>query len=99
MLCNSGFAAPYPLLFDNYMALSEDKKELLRILGNVSSMGISVAVAIAIGVAMGLQLDKWFNTAPWFFFIFLFFGIVAGFRNVYRVSSKEIHRDEADHDK
>ncbi|MBP1727726.1 MAG: hypothetical protein H6Q56_99 [Deltaproteobacteria bacterium] len=99
MLCNSGFAAPYTLLFDNYMALSEDKKELLRILGNVSSMGISVAVAIAIGVAMGLQLDKWFNTAPWFFFIFLFFGIVAGFRNVYRVSSKEIHRDEADHDK
>jgi len=99
VLCNSGFAAPYPLLFDNYMALSEDKKELLRILGNVSSMGISVAVAIAIGVAMGLQLDKWFNTAPWFFFIFLFFGIVAGFRNVYRVSSKEIHRDEADHDK
>ena len=87
------------MLFDNYMALSEDKKELLRILGNVSSMGISVAVAIAIGVAMGLQLDKWFNTAPWFFFIFLFFGIVAGFRNVYRVSSKEIHRDEADHDK
>ncbi len=81
------------------MALSEDKKELLKILGNVSSMGISVAVAIAIGVAMGLQLDKWLNTAPWFFFIFLLFGIIAGFRNVYRVSSKEIHRDEADHDK
>lgn len=87
------------LLFDNYMAISEDKKELLRILGNVSSMGISVAVAIAIGVAMGLQLDKWFNTAPWFFFIFLLFGIVAGFRNVYRVSNKEIHRDEVDRNK
>lgn len=81
------------------MALNEDKKELLRILGNISSMGISVAVAIAIGVAMGLQLDKWFKTAPWFFFIFLFFGIVAGFRNVYRISSKEIKRDEADRDK
>ena len=78
------------------MALSEDKKELLRILGNVSSMGISVAAAIAIGVFMGLQLDKWFNTAPWFFFIFLIFGIIAGFRNVYRVSDQEIHRDDAD---
>ncbi len=81
------------------MAMSEDKKELLRTLGAVSSMGISVAVAIAIGVAMGLQLDKWFGSAPWFFFIFLFFGIVAGFRNVYRISGKEIHRDDADHDK
>jgi F0F1-type ATP synthase assembly protein I len=78
------------------MALSEDKKELLRILGNISSMGISVAVAIAIGVAIGLQLDKWFNTAPWFFFIFLVFGIVAGFRNIYRISDKEIHRDDID---
>jgi ATP synthase protein I len=99
VVSNSGFVPPNLLFFDNYMALSEDKKELLRILGNVSSMGISVAIAIAIGVAMGLQLDKWFNSAPWFFFIFLFFGIVAGFRNVYRVSSKEIHRDEADRDK
>ena len=81
------------------MGMSEEKKELLRTLGAVSSMGISVAVAIAIGVFMGLQIDKWLGTAPWFFFIFLFFGIVAGFRNVYRISDKEIHKDEADHDK
>ena len=81
------------------MGMSEDKKELLRTLGSVSSMGISVAVAIVIGVAIGLQLDKWFNSAPWFFFIFLLFGIVAGFRNVYKISSKEIHKDEADRDK
>lgn len=81
------------------MALSEDKKEILRILANVSSMGISVVAAIAIGVAMGLQLDKWFNTAPWFFYIFLLFGIIAGFRNIYRVSGKEIHRDDTDSSK
>lgn len=81
------------------MGMSEDKKELLRTLGAVSSMGISVAVAIAIGVAIGLQLDKWLNSAPWFFFIFLLFGIIAGFRNVYKISSKEIHKDEADRDK
>jgi F0F1-type ATP synthase assembly protein I len=81
------------------MAISEDKKELLRILGNISSMGISVVAAIAIGVFMGLKLDQWFGTAPWFFYIFLCFGIIAGFRNVYRVSSTEIHRDDADADK
>lgn len=79
--------------------MDKEKKELLQTLGMVSSMGISVAVAIAIGVFIGLQLDKWLNTAPWFFFIFLFFGIVAGFRNMYMISGKEIHKDDQNQDK
>jgi len=80
------------------MAIDKDKKELLQTLGVVSSMGISVVVAIAIGVAIGLQLDKWLNTAPWFFFIFLAFGIIAGFRNIYKISSREIHKDDKNQD-
>jgi F0F1-type ATP synthase assembly protein I len=78
--------------------MNKDKKELLHILGTVSSMGISVAAAIAIGVFMGLQIDKWLGTAPWFFFIFLLFGIIAGFRNIYRISDQEIHKDDHDRD-
>jgi F0F1-type ATP synthase assembly protein I len=73
--------------------MDEEKKGLLRALGLVSSMGISVVVAIAIGVFVGLQLDKWFGTEPWFFFIFLFFGIAAGFRNIYIIAGREIRRD------
>jgi F0F1-type ATP synthase assembly protein I len=78
--------------------MDEEKKSLLKTLGMVSSMGISMAVAIAIGVAMGLQLDKWFGTKPWFFFIFLFFGIVAGFRNLYIIAGREIHKDDSGKD-
>jgi ATP synthase protein I len=55
-------------------------------------MGISVVVAIGIGVWAGLTLDKWMGTAPWFFYIFLFFGIAAGFRNIYIITGKEIRR-------
>ena len=73
--------------------MDEDKKSLLRTLGAVSSMGISVAVAIVIGVFIGRQLDVWFGTAPWFFFIFLLIGIAAGFRNVYVIAGREIKRD------
>jgi F0F1-type ATP synthase assembly protein I len=73
--------------------MDEDKKSLLRTLGAVSSMGISVAVAIVIGVFIGRQLDAWFGTAPWFFFIFLLIGIAAGFRNVYVIAGREIKRD------
>lgn len=76
------------------MAMSEERRGLLRTLGTLSTIGISVVVAIAIGVYVGLKLDKWLGTAPWFFFIFLFFGIVAGFRNIYIMTGKEIRRDE-----
>jgi ATP synthase protein I len=56
-------------------------------------MGISVVVAIAIGVWTGLWLDKTLGTAPWFFYIFLFFGIAAGFRNIYIITGREIRRN------
>jgi F0F1-type ATP synthase assembly protein I len=80
------------------MAKGEEKRGLLLTLGTLSTIGISVVVAIAIGVYVGLQLDKWLGTAPWFFFIFLFFGIVAGFRNIYIMAGKEIRRDDNNRD-
>lgn len=73
--------------------MDEEKKNLLRTLGMVSTMGISFAVAIAIGVFVGLKLDEWLGTKPWFFFIFLFFGIGAGFRNIFILAGKELRND------
>jgi predicted F0F1-ATPase subunit len=71
-----------------------DKKALFRSLGMLSSMGISVAVAIFIGVFIGLWLDKHFGTKNIFFYIFLFIGIAAGFRNIYVITRREIRREE-----
>ena len=79
--------------------MDQEKKNLLRTLGMISTMGISFAVAIAIGVFVGLKLDKWFGTDPWFFFIFLFFGIAAGFRNIFILAGKELRDDGSDKDK
>jgi len=73
--------------------MDENRKSLIKTLGIVSSMGISVALAIAIGVYVGLALDGWLGTSPWFFFIFLFFGIAAGFRNIYVIVGREIKKD------
>jgi F0F1-type ATP synthase assembly protein I len=53
--------------------MDENKKNLIKSLGMVSSMGISVVVAIVIGIVIGRQLDKWFGTDPWFFFHIPFF--------------------------
>jgi len=78
--------------------MDEDKKNLLKTLGNVSTMGISFAVAIVIGVWIGLKVDAWLGTKPWFFFIFLCFGIVAGFRNIFILAAKDL-RDDGDQNK
>ena len=65
----------------------------------VSSMGISVVLAIAIGVWFGLTLDRWLGTKPWFFYIFLFIGIAAGFKNIYVIAGKEIPRDDGSNER
>ena len=79
--------------------MDEEKRSLIKTVGLVSSMGISVALAIIIGVVIGRQLDKWFGTHPWFFFIFLLIGIAAGFRNIYIIAGREIRRDGEDKNK
>ena len=65
---------------------------MLRELAYYSSLGFSVALAIFIGLFIGLGLDSMFNTTPVLMFVFLGFGIIAGFRNIVRVMrrSKDI---------
>lgn len=74
--------------------MDKQKRELLQSLAVVSSMGISVAIAIAIGVWLGLTIDRWLGTRPWFFFIFLFIGIAAGFKNIYVIARRESRKED-----
>ena len=76
-----------------------NKGNLFRALELVSSMGMSMVLAIFIGVMIGHLLDDWLGTGPWFFFIFLTFGIVAGFRNLYIITKRVIKKDECGMDK
>jgi ATP synthase protein I len=80
------------------MAIDEERKKLIKSLGILSSIGISVILAIAIGVYIGLKLDQWLGTAPWFFFIFLIIGIVAGFRNIFVIIGRELKKNGSGED-
>ena len=51
-------------------------------------MGISMGLSLVIGLVIGYYLDKWLQTQPVFFFIFLLFGIVAGFKNILVILKK-----------
>jgi F0F1-type ATP synthase assembly protein I len=73
-------------------------KNVVKTLGQLSSVGISMAVAIAIGVFIGLNLDRWFGTGHLFFYIFLLIGIAAGFRNVFILARREMKRDDNGND-
>lgn len=74
--------------------MAGNNRQLFQSLAMVSSMGISVVLAIAIGVWFGLTLDRWLGTSPWFFYIFLFIGIAAGFKNVYVIAGREIRKSD-----
>ncbi len=74
--------------------MAEDKRQLFRTLGFLSSVGISMVAATFIGLGMGWWLDKKFDTAPWMTLIFLLLGIVSGFRNIFILTARELKRQK-----
>lgn len=76
--------------------MGEDKRQLIRSLGFLSGVGISMVAATFIGLAMGYYLDKWLDTSPWLTLIFLGFGIVAGFRNIFILTDRELKRQKGE---
>jgi ATP synthase protein I len=55
-----------------------------------SSVGLMFPASIIVGFAIGHFLDKWLKTDPWLTLIFILYGIVAGFYNLF----SQTRRDE-----
>ncbi|NOX26025.1 MAG: AtpZ/AtpI family protein [Deltaproteobacteria bacterium] len=69
-----------------------DKKEMFKLLTQFSTIGFTMAGCVFIGLGFGYYLDtRVFDgkTSPWFTFIFLAFGIIAGFKNLYQMSKRQ----------
>jgi ATP synthase protein I len=82
--------------------MEEKDRKLIRMLGVLSTVGLTLVFATVIGLYIGLKLDKWLGTSPWLTALFLLIGIIAGFRNlfVYAKKSQKTLDDEkkGDHD-
>ncbi|PMP60776.1 MAG: hypothetical protein C0198_05815 [Sulfurihydrogenibium sp.] len=63
------------------------------------TIGLHLVSGIIVGVGVGYLLDKYFNTSPYLTIIFFFFGLAAGFRNMYIDAKKYIQSEEKDLDK
>lgn len=70
------------------MAEENNGRGFIKGIAMLASMGIAMVVSTFIGLLIGIYLDKFFGTKPWFTIIFLFFGIAAGFRNIYLMTKK-----------
>jgi ATP synthase protein I len=68
--------------------MDSDTKKTFKTLGTLSTVGLVMAISIALGALIGYYLDKRFHTEPWLFFVFLGFGIVAAFKNLFRMVKK-----------
>ncbi|MGK5093136.1 AtpZ/AtpI family protein [Deltaproteobacteria bacterium TL4] len=53
-----------------------------------SSMGLELGLSVIVGCVAGSALDRHFNTSPWLFLLFTFFGCVAGYRSIFRLLKK-----------
>lgn len=73
--------------------MKKETRQMIREFGWYSALGFSIALSVFIGLFIGLFLDKVFGTAPWLMFIFLGFGIVAGFHNIV-LAIKKVNRME-----
>lgn len=63
--------------------MKEEDRKLIRMLGVLSTVGLTLVFATVIGLFIGLKLDQWLGTSPWFSGLFLLLGIFAGFRNLF----------------
>jgi len=49
-------------------------------------IGVELVSALAVGVGIGMLLDWWLGTRPWFLLVFFLLGAAAGMLNVYRAA-------------
>lgn len=72
---------------------SSDKRPY-RDLYMLTTVGVQLVVSILIGLGIGLWLDGLMGTAPWMMILFIVFGLVAGFRNIYRQATQSVENED-----
>jgi ATP synthase protein I len=77
--------------------MKEKDRNLIRSLGVLSTVGITLVAATVIGLYVGLKLDEWLGTSPWMTILFLAIGLFAGFRNLFTyVKKSQEENDDSD---
>lgn len=80
--------------------MDDKDRNLIRMIAVLSTVGLTMVFATVIGLFFGRWLDNLFGTSPWLTALFLLFGLIAGFRNLFvHVKRSQEALDEQDKDK
>jgi ATP synthase protein I len=74
----------------------EDRRKILRQIASYSTLGLEMGLSVSVGAIIGYYLDKWLHTDPWLLIVFLIFGVIAGFRSLYRALKRLEREDKED---
>lgn len=78
---------------------NKSEKSVLKQVFEASTVGIHLVLSIFLGLAIGYGLDALFNTFPYLSVIFFIMGIIAGFREVFRIAKKAGRITDGNNDK
>jgi ATP synthase protein I len=71
------------------------RADTIKILGQLSTVGLSFVFALILGFGGGLWLDGQFGTKPWLTLIGFVLGLAAGVLNVVRIMKGVTHMQNA----
>jgi len=74
----------------------KEKKKMYLTVADLSTMGFAMVIAIVLGLAAGVYLDNRFDTEPIFTLLFIFGGILAGFRIMYKTYMRFFNKGKSD---
>jgi len=80
--------------------MANNKKDVIKSLLNYSTLGLEMGLCVAIGLAIGYYLDrKVFHTYPYLSIVFMFVGIAAAMRSIYKTAKKMEKENERNNSK
>lgn len=68
------------------MKKNNDYGDILKNIGLISQLGISIVTPILLGVFIGQLIDRWLGTQGIFVIIFIVLGAGAGFMNIFKLT-------------
>lgn len=81
------------------MTEKKPEKTVFRQFFEASTVGIHLVLCMVVGLAIGYGLDSLLNTFPYLSVFFFIMGIIAGFREVFRIAKKAERMSNGDNDK
>ncbi len=67
----------------------EPREVAISALAKGTRHAFEIAATTIVGAGIGWMLDRWLQTRPWMFLLFLMFGIAAGFWNLIKAVNAE----------